>query len=277
MPDSPDILRLRVLLCFLKSDAADCTVTGIARTLNEKKYSISRALTALENKNYINRDNVRNPILTEKGYAAALRYSERLEISLNHLLYEGVDVESAKKDAFYWALYLTDKTMDVVRATENRYRVKYELREQKQFSGSVLCRRLNNGCYQLPFLICSEYVNNGNNLSVLNEVFEYPCSLCVENGVGTIKLCSRIMTVRSRQSGESVQQRIKCMKYFYFDRFVSAESNGSVFTFSADCLNFVNIGSGVGQILYGSVCLQMEYSGGSVNIPESTAIFTILI
>lgn len=277
MPDPSDILRLRVLLCFLKSDAADCTVTGIARTLNEKKYSISRALTALENKGYINRDNVRNPMLTEKGYAAALHYSERLEISLNHLLYEGVDVENAKKDAFYWALYLTDKTMDVVRATENRYRVKYELHEQKQFSGSVLCRKLNNGCYQLPFLICSEYVNNGNNLSVLNEGFEHPCSLCVENGVGTIKLCSRIMTVRSRQSGELVQQRIKCMKYSYFDRFVSAESNGSVFTFSADCLNFVNIGSGVGQILYGSVCLQMEYSGGSVHIPESTAIFTILI
>lgn len=277
MPDKSDILRLRVLLCFLKFDAADCTVTGIARTLNEKKYSISRALTALENKDYINRDNVRNPILTEKGYAAALRYSERLEISLNHLLYEGVDVESAKKDAFYYALYLTDKTMDVVRATENRYRVKCELREQKKFSGSVLCRKLNNGCYQLPFLICSEYVNNGNNLSVLNEGFEHPCNLFVENGVGTIKLRSRIMTVISRQSGESVQQQIKCIKYSYFDRFVSAESNGSVFTFSADCLNFVNIGSGVGQILYGSVCLQMEYSGASVHIPESTAIFTILI
>ena len=140
MSASADILRLRVLLCFLKSDAADCTVTGIARTLNEKKYSISRALATLENEDFINRDDVRNPILTEKGYTAAVRYSERLEISLNHLLYEGVDIESAKKDAFYWALYCTDRTMDVVRATENRYRVKYELREQKQFSGDVLCR-----------------------------------------------------------------------------------------------------------------------------------------
>lgn len=140
MSASADILRLRVLLCFLKSDAADCTVTGIARTLNEKKYSISRALATLENEDFINRDDVRNPILTEKGYTTAVRYSERLEISLNHLLYEGVDIESAKKDAFYWALYCTDRTMDVVRATENRYRVKYELREQKQFSGDVLCR-----------------------------------------------------------------------------------------------------------------------------------------
>lgn len=97
-------------------------------------------MATLENEDFINRDDVRNPILTEKGYTTAVRYSERLEISLNHLLYEGVDIESAKKDAFYWALYCTDRTMDVVRATENRYRVKYELREQKQFSGDVLCR-----------------------------------------------------------------------------------------------------------------------------------------
>lgn len=278
MSASADILRLRVLLCFLKSDAADCTVTGIARTLNEKKYSISRALAALENEDYINRDDVRNPILTEKGYKAAVRYSERLDISLNHLLYEGVDIESAKRDAFYWSLYCTDRTMDVVRATENRYRVKYELREQKQFSGAVLCKKLNNGCYQLPFLICSEYVhNNGNNLSIVNEGFEHPCSLCVENGVGTIKLRSRLMSVLSQQSGEKVQEHVKSMKYSYFDRFVSAESNGSVFSFPAECLNFVNIGSGVGQILDGSVCLHMDYSGGSTYLPETKAIFTILI
>lgn len=277
MPDTPDILRVRVLLCFLKLSADDCTVTGISRTLNVEKYKISRTVIALGNDGYINREDVRNPILTPMGYQEAVRYSERIDVTLNHLLYEGVDIENAKRDAFYLALYCSDKTMSAVRATEERYRVKYELRGQKQFSGSTFCKRLHDGCYQLPFLICSEHAKNGNNLSVLNEGFEHPCSLCVENGAGTIKLRSRIMTVMSRQSGESVQQQIKCMKYSYFDRFISAESNGSVFTFSADCLNFVNIDSGVGQILYGSVCLQLEYSGGSVHIPESTAIFTILI
>ena len=51
---------------------------------------------------------------------------------------EGVDLESAQRDSFYWALYCSDSTMEAVRAMEERYRVKYELRNQKQFRGSVL-------------------------------------------------------------------------------------------------------------------------------------------
>ena len=38
-----------------------------------------------------------------------------------------------------------------------------------------------------------------------------------------------------------------------------------------------NRGSGVDQILHGSVCLKMKYSVGLMHIPESTAIFTVLI
>ncbi|MFQ7758321.1 MAG: hypothetical protein ACLUIX_10170 [Oscillospiraceae bacterium] len=47
-------------------------------------------------------------------------------------------MESAQRDSFYWALYCSDSTMEAVRATEERYRVKYELRDQKQFRGAVL-------------------------------------------------------------------------------------------------------------------------------------------
>lgn len=51
-------------------------------------------------------------------------------------------MESAQRDSFYWAFYCSDSTMDstmeAVRATEERYRVKYELRDQKQFCGAVL-------------------------------------------------------------------------------------------------------------------------------------------
>ena len=49
-----------------------------------------------------------------------------------------VDLESAQRDSFYWAFYCSDSTMEAVRATEERYRVKYELRDQKQFCGAVL-------------------------------------------------------------------------------------------------------------------------------------------
>ncbi len=157
-------------------------MTGIARTLGKEKYAVSRAVSSLEKDGLVQRENARSPQLTEAGRQAASRYSERFETALNHLLYEGVDLESAKQDAFVWTLYCTDSTMETVRATEERYRVKYELRGQKQFSGAALCKKLKDGCYSLPFLIFREHIKDGSNLSMANEGFEHPCSLYVKDG-----------------------------------------------------------------------------------------------
>lgn len=277
MEETSKILKLRVLLCFLRSDPEDCTVTGISRTLGEEKYSVSRAIASLEREGYVSREDVRNPIITEKGYKAASRYAERLEITMNHLLYEGVDMESAQRDALYWALFCTDSTMDAVRATEERYRVKYELRDKKQFGGAELCRHLSDGCYQFPFLIFREHIKNGSNLSMANEGFEHPCSLVIEDGVGTVQLRAHTVSAKSKASGMLMNGRVRNIRYFSAGRYVSAESNGQVFSLPADALQFVNVGSGTGQILHGSVCIQVDCSVGVLHMPESTAIFTVLI
>ena len=277
MEDSAQIFRLRVLLCFLRFAPTDCTVTTIARTLSGEKYSVSRAFSSLEKDGYLTRSDNRSPRLTEKGYLAAKRYSERLETALNHLLYEGVDMESAKKDAFVWALYCTDSTMDAVRATEERYRVKYELREQKQFSGATLCRKLKDGCYPFPFLIFREHIKNGSNISMANEGFEHPCSLYVKKGVGTVQLRAVSLSAKSPLSGKVMSGWVKAIRYFDAGRYTSAETNGQIFSFPADVLQFINVGSNTGQILHGSVCLQMECSVGTIHMPESTAIFSMLV
>lgn len=268
MANAADILRLRVLLCFLKSDAKDCTVTGIAKTLSIEKYVVSRVLAALEKEDYINREDIRNPIITEKGYRYAVYYSERLEMALNHLLYHGVDVESAKRDAFNAALYCSEKTMDVIRATEERYRVKYELHKQKHFSGSAFCKRIKDGCYQFPFFISCEHAKNGNNLSSANDRFEHPCDVYIEKGIGVIRL--RAISPLGIKPMDSPDMKVK---YLDCDRYISAESNGQVFSFPAEALQFVNIGSGTEPLLHGSVGIQIEDGQTSAE----TAVFTILV
>ena len=277
MEENAKILKLRVLLCFLQFAPADCTVTGIARTLGAEKYSVSRAVAALEKDGYLSRADVRCPALTEKGRIAAQRYAERLDITLNHLLYEGVDMESAKQDAFVWALYCTDSTMEAVRATEERYRVKYELRDRKQFTGATLCKKLKDGCYRFPFLIFREHIKNGSNISMANEGFEHPCQLYVKNGVGTVQMRAVSISAKSQLSGKLMRGLVKTIRYFDAGRFISAESNGQIFSFPADVLQFINVGSNTGQILHGSVCLQMECSVGPIHMPESVAIFSMLV
>ena len=47
MTNEPEILKLRVVLCFLQAGEEGCSVTGISRTLGEEKYKISRAINAV--------------------------------------------------------------------------------------------------------------------------------------------------------------------------------------------------------------------------------------
>ena len=73
----------------------------------------------------MSRTSPRQPVLTEKGIEEAKRYQKRMELTLNHLLYEGVSMESARNDAYRWALSNTDETMAVIANAEEKYRVKY--------------------------------------------------------------------------------------------------------------------------------------------------------
>lgn len=277
MANTPEILRLRVLLCFLREDREVCTVMEIARTLGEEHYTVSRVIAGLEKEGLVSRRVPRKPCLTDKGREAARSYAERITTSVNHLLYEGVNLDSAKNDAFYWALYNSDDTMRVIRDAEEKCRIKYELREQKQFGGALLCRRLRDGDYRFPFIIYREHSKNGNNISMANEGFEHPCVLSVKNGQGILQLKAVEITANSAATGLSMHGRIKSLKYFDNGRYISAEENGSIISLPASALIFRNIGEGMGQILHGLVCLQIRCSVGAIHMPESTAILTVLI
>lgn len=277
MENTADILKLRTLISFLKREVEDCTVTKIARTLGEEKYTISRVLSTLEKEGLVDKSNPRKPYLTEEGRRAAEKYAERIQISVNHLVYEGVDVNSAQSDAFYWALNNTEETMQLIRASDERYRVKYLMSSKKKFTGTTLCKNMKDGVYQFPFLIYREHIENGNNISWANEGFENPCTLCVKNGVGTIQLRIKTVVARHPETGKIVKGYAKTLKYQEYGELINAENTGNVLSFPASVLQFINIGSGMGQILHGSACLSFGSNVGNKDMPEYQAVFTMLI
>lgn len=266
----PDILKLRILLCFLQAGDDGCTVTALSKTLGEEKYTVSRMISALDREGLVDKSNIRHPLLTQKGRKEAQRYSERISTTISHLMYEGVDMENAKKDAFYWALYCSEQTMTAIRYTEERYRVKRELCESKCFGGTLLAKILSDGEYKFPFIIYRDNFKNGNNISSANNCFNHPCVLNIKNRTGNIQLCF------IRNSG-STYKRIKNIKYYYDDLYYNAEMYGDILQIPIEALKFENLGSGIGQVLHGSVCIKMQYYGKYENQHEITAMFTILI
>lgn len=269
---SPNILWLRVLLCFLSEDETASTVTSISRTLDEQKYKITRILSSLEQEKLIDKSNPRNPKLTEYGLQKAKKYEERISVILNHLTYEGLDTESAYHDALYWALCSTENSMQAIRATEERYRVKYNLRNKSKFSGSLFCRNIKNGTYQFPFVIYTDKIENKTNISTVNDYLEHPCTLIVKDGTGTIQFRAVNAFSIDRKRNRVIQN----LQYIDGGIFIRAEKNANIFSLPASALDFINIGTGVGQILHGSICLKIQYAEQGT-IVEDAAIFTILI
>lgn len=277
MPESLEILKMRVLICFLNENARICTVTGLAAMFGEGKQKMHRIFATLEKEGLLNRSNPRSPVLTELGREKAHYYENRISIVLNHLLYEGLDMDNAEHDAYAWALFSSDKGMEIIKSSEQRYRAKYELRKREQFDGTELCKHLHDGEYRLPFLIYKEHMTDGTNLSMSNGGFEHPCILTVTNGEGTIQLRPKEIWARSQMTGQEMIGRVRMLMYWDGMTFKNAETVNGMLTFPASTLSFLNIGSGMEQILHGSVCLKMQCSVGTNHMPEATAIFAAML
>ena len=277
MPESLEILKMRVLICFLNENARICTVTGLATMFGEGKQKMHRIFATLEKEGLLNRSNPRSPVLTELGREKAHYYENRINIVLNHLLYEGLDMDNAEHDAYAWALFSSDKGMEIIKSSEQRYRAKYELRKREQFDGTELCKHLHDGEYRLPFLIYKEHMTDGNNLSMSNSGFEHPCILTVTNGEGTIQLRPKEIWARSQMTWQEMIGRVRMLMYWDGMTFKNAETVNGMLTFPASTLSFLNIGSGMEQILHGSVCLKMQCSVGTNHMPEATAIFAAML
>lgn len=277
MSESLEILKMRVLICFLNENARICTVTGLATMFGEGKQKMHRIFATLEKEGLLNRSNPRSPVLTELGREKAHYYENRINIVLNHLLYEGLDMDNAEHDAYAWALFSSDKGMEIIKSSEQRYRAKYELRKREQFDGTELCKHLHDGEYRLPFLIYKEHMTDGNNLSMSNSGFEHPCILTVTNGEGTIQLRPKEIWARSQMTGQEMIGRVRMLMYWDGMTFKNAETVNGMLTFPVSTLSFLNIGSGMEQILHGSVCLKMQCSVGTNHMPEATAIFAAML
>ncbi len=277
MLEIPEALKFRIMMCLLMSNPSSCTVTEISRTLKEKKYTITRFMSRMEQEGLIDRSAARAPVLTQKGRAQAEHYQERVSLAQNYLLYKGMDMEHAREDACLWALYGSDALMDMIRNSDERYRIKQELRDKKSYNGSVFCRKLKDGSYTFPFIIYREHVKDNDNISMANNGFAHPCTLHVENGEGVIRLRILPMLQKSVVNGKLLDGRVTKLEYLDSGRFVSAEIHGEMISFPASVLTFINLGTGADQILHGSVCLRIQCTCGGAHAAEPKALFTILI
>ena len=277
MHNNIEILKMRILTCFIKMSKSNCNVTGLAKSLSEEKYAVSRAMKSLESSGLLDRSDNRCPVLTDKGQKLAYEYADKIDIVANHLLGEGVNPAAAKQDAFLLSMYCTNETLSVIKEIEDKMRIKQVTDSYTNFTGKKLCHKLGDGTFELQFVMYKNSVKNNTNISMANEGFYHPCTLTVEKGEGLISLKAKNISRKSRLTGKKMNGKVSVFRYFDGTSFVEAERQGNIVTFPIEAMNFITMGESRDRILHGSLPVRLGCSVGCMHMPESPAIFTLIV
>lgn len=278
MAEELNQLQIKLLLYFLEAEPKKRTVTDAAKYLGKTKVFVTRTLDKLEKMDIVQRVESRKTVLTSYGNQLGMAYQKKLKVAERYMQFQDLPPALARENAMAMlSAGFTDEFINRMEEQEERLRVKEIFAGRNSFSGEELCENLKDGSYMLPFVIYREHIKNGNNLSMANQGFEHPCELVVKDHIGVVYLQIKNVSAPSAQGGRMMEGKIEKLQYQQEEQFLNAGREGRYVYFPASALSFITMGNGREEVLHGSVCLNMQCSVGALHMPESKALFTMLI
>lgn len=280
MKNNLSVIELRILLSFLTYDDYRCKVSDLARTLNEKVYTISRILKTLRNKDIIEADENNKPNLSTKGIKLAKYYEERITVIINHMLKEGVNFSTAKEDALLSALFLSDESINAICKYEEIYHMKNKLSDYLKEKGVIsvndIINNINEGTYSISFVFYKLELTCGCNLSLLNTFFENPCNLIIRNKSAFIQLKVK-NDEKNITNYKFIKGKIKMLEYFTGGRFIHCEKTADIVSIPLDVFNLKLMGSEDKKFIHGSLKVKSTLCATINAKPITEALLSIQI
>lgn len=275
MSDKFESLKIRILVSFITLSKESCTVTGLARLHGIEKYSVSRAISALEKEGLLTRGENRTMGLTGKGNAEARRYAGLLEAAQSCLIHEGVPPSDARQDAMVVVQGCSDSLLSRIQELGEKRRIRRELGMRKAVTGTAFCRKLRDGSYMMPFAIYCGKAQGKELFSAMDAGFEHPCELHVAGGSGHIYLRSVPMYIKLPGGDRKMRGKIASVYYFDGEVYREAGRSGDFFHFPAGEMQMVSVGGGKEQMLHGSISLKIACSTAGVQMPEEEVVMAV--
>ena len=262
---------------FKQNDTSLCTVGKMAERLGSFKQKVSKLLIQLEREGLVDRKNNRHPVLTETGLKLASNYAIKMKMTMENLLAEGVSLECAEKDAYNIVLLASDSTMDAIKRKYIAHKIRQEVIGENNFDGNSICKLLSDGMYPLDFVIYRQHPEHNKLLSMANSGFEHPGYLFIDKGIGKIKLKIKDLHARAPYKEGMVKGQAAEVHYLVNEHYVKAELLGSFISFPMEAINFKNIGENKSTRIHGSLFIKIKSTVNTTYMPESEAIFTVII
>ena len=271
-----DLLKMKILIYFHQNEPSLCTVGKIADRLGSFKQKVSKILIELELEELVDRSDNRHPVLTKKGILLADKYTNSMKMTMEYLINEGVSLENVEKDAYNIVMCSSDSTMDAIKRRYTINAMKKELRGMGNFCGKTISEYLYNGMYPINFIIYRQHAEYNNHISMANNGFEHPAHIFVENGVGKIRLKIKDLRADTPYKG-MVKGKASEVHYLYEKKYEKAEMLGDFVTLPLNAMKFTSMGNDSNLQIEGSIFMKIKSTINTVYMPESEAIFTVVM
>ena len=272
-----ELLKMKVLMYFKQNDETLCTVSKMSERLGLFKQKISKILIQLDDEGLVDRSNNRHPVLTEKGNKLATDYVEKMRMTIECLLYQGAKMEDAEKDAYNIVLFASESTTEIIKKKYGAIKLKVEVGDLYNFKGEELIPHLEDGMYSVDFLIYRQNPDYNKLLSMANNGFEHPGHLFVENGIGKVKLKIKDVKMKAPYKDGFVKGQAAEVRYLQNGKYVKAETLGSIIALPLEAMDFTVVGNEENKKLHGSLFIKIVSTINTAYMPESEAIFTVII
>lgn len=266
-------VRMRILFCILHMEDKHVNAAGIARGLHISKSTVSRALEYFKKENILKEPGIS---FTAYGRTLVKELWRKKEI-LQEFLGESGQMNSAmaEEEAISMILCTSERTLDAFVEKIKPKQNNCVLCEIDGFCEKCIDYLLEDGEYEISFTIYKDNSQKHMQVSMANDGFAHPGKMIVKNGVGTIELQSR-KVVRPTPFGKGMLAgQVDRVAYLMNHRYETALHDGNYWKFPTSCMKFTyNKGEGV---LMGSTTLKLNCSVGKMYMPESIALFTMIL
>ena len=270
-----ELLKMKILIYFHQNEASVCTVGKIAERLGTFKQKISKMIIFLEEEGLVDRSNNRHPQLTKKGTILADKYTTKMKMTTEVLLYAGVNLENVEQDAYNIVMGVSQSTMDSIKRKYMQIQLKKELRGKGKFKGNVIGQLLYDGMYPMEFAIYRKEPTYEEYISMANNGFEHPAYVFVEKGIGKIKMRIKELNNRIPSDYELIRGHAIEMHYYCDGIYKKAEVLGRFVTIPLDDINFTSVGNDRHVQIEGNIFIKIKTSVSAMYMPESEAILSV--
>lgn len=275
-----DKKSMKIILA-LADENTDKRNNKLSESLDIVKSEVSKKVALLSNDGVIVKNGSSELRLTEKGKKLAQSFSDRLRQVTAHLVYEGMDYDNARLNAFEIVMYCNDSYFEKfdVQAGEI-VRLKELFSNREEISGEEVERNIKPGSYELPFAMYKSVVDDHNIMSMARAGFNDVCVVNINDEGGNVLLKVKKVEKKSAVKDRYMQASLSALEYYDGEKWISAFDKGIFVSIPLKAFSFLNIeGSNViNGILQGSVEIRVKVDGAVDHHGEpKTCFFTIFM